>query len=162
HTCERSEGSGLRPRRRSRDIQAVHRKNRRPGHAGWNAVANPVQLCSQDEQLTGDRKLSGALYRIEANARYDQQTVRALPADHARRYPGDGSSVFRSEQPHDRDSHVDKRSEEPMRRALAPLVLLVLLSTSVAAPPKPASVLLPGTSPLVTFRILFTTGSAFD
>lgn len=49
-----------------------------------------------------------------------------------------------------------------MRRALAPLVLLVFLSSSVAAPPEPASVLLPGTSPLVTFRILFTTGSAFD
>ena len=49
-----------------------------------------------------------------------------------------------------------------MRRALAPLVFLVFLSSSVAAPPKPASVLLPGTSPLVTFRIQFMTGSAFD
>jgi zinc protease len=49
-----------------------------------------------------------------------------------------------------------------MKRALAPLVLLVFLSSFVAAPPKPASVLQPGTSPLVTFRILFATGSAFD
>jgi zinc protease len=49
-----------------------------------------------------------------------------------------------------------------MSRALAPLVLFVLLSSSIAAPSKPATVVLPGTSPLVTFRILFTTGSAFD
>jgi zinc protease len=40
---------------------------------------------------------------------------------------------------------------------------LLLVSTGlIAAPAKIASVLLPGTSPLVTFRILFTTGSAFD
>src|SRR5213079_816136 len=32
----------------------------------------------------------------------------------------------------------------------------------LSAPTKMASVLLPGTSPLVTFRIVFTTGSAFD
>jgi zinc protease len=49
-----------------------------------------------------------------------------------------------------------------MRSALTPLMLLVFLSASFAAPSKPASVLQPGTSPLVTFRILFTTGSAFD
>src|SRR5262245_305314 len=43
------------------------------------------------------------------------------------------------------------------------VVALVLLSTaSAAAPTKISSVLLPGTSPLVTFRVLFMTGSAFD
>jgi zinc protease len=45
-------------------------------------------------------------------------------------------------------------------------VALVLLFSAgpvrFAAPAKPASVLLPGTSPLVSFRILFMTGSAFD
>src|SRR5438876_1198057 len=35
-------------------------------------------------------------------------------------------------------------------------------SLVLASPIKPASVLLPGTSLLVTFRILFSTGSAFD
>jgi zinc protease len=47
-----------------------------------------------------------------------------------------------------------------LRRSAA--VALLLSSVFLAAPSKPASVLLPGTSPLVTFRILFTTGSAFD
>lgn len=42
------------------------------------------------------------------------------------------------------------------------LVHLVLPSSSAAIPAKPASVLLPGTSPLVTFRILFMTGAAWD
>ncbi len=42
------------------------------------------------------------------------------------------------------------------------LAPLVLLPSFVASAPRPASVLLPGTSPLVTFRILFMTGSAFD
>src|SRR5215471_19004765 len=42
-------------------------------------------------------------------------------------------------------------------------IALALLSTaSAAAPTKISSVLLPGSSPLVTFRILFMTGSAFD
>jgi zinc protease len=47
-------------------------------------------------------------------------------------------------------------------------VLLVLLPSFVgqspllAAPGRIANVLLPGTSPLVTFRVLFLTGSAFD
>lgn len=43
------------------------------------------------------------------------------------------------------------------------LGLALLLSTTLfASPSKIANVLLPGTSPLVTFRIVFTTGSAFD
>src|SRR5215468_6564198 len=43
------------------------------------------------------------------------------------------------------------------------VIALALLSTaSAAAPTKISSVLLPGSSPLVTFRILFMTGSAFD
>ena len=50
-----------------------------------------------------------------------------------------------------------------MKRIVIALMLLMLLSaTLLSAPTKMASVLLPGTSPLVTFRILFTTGSAFD
>src|SRR5262245_25245904 len=47
-----------------------------------------------------------------------------------------------------------------MRKILVGLLLCVCLSFSSAA--NVASVLQPGTSPLVTFRILFTTGSAFD
>src|ERR1051326_8621054 len=42
------------------------------------------------------------------------------------------------------------------------IALLLCCSLALASPAKLASVLLPGTSPLVTFRILFTTGSAFD
>src|SRR6516165_1463580 len=42
------------------------------------------------------------------------------------------------------------------------VIALLLSSVLLAAPSKTANVLLPGTSPLVTFRILFTTGSAFD
>src|SRR2546428_14167639 len=46
---------------------------------------------------------------------------------------------------------------------LRKIELVLLLSTPlIASPAKPANVLLPGTSSLVTFRILFTTGSAFD
>ena len=41
-------------------------------------------------------------------------------------------------------------------------IALLLSTTLIAAPAKLPSVLLPGTSSLVTFRILFTTGSAFD
>jgi zinc protease len=41
-------------------------------------------------------------------------------------------------------------------------MLLAFLSGSAAAPGKTDTVLLPGSSPLVTFRILFMTGSAFD
>ena len=40
--------------------------------------------------------------------------------------------------------------------------LLLCCSLALASPIRLASVLLPGTSPLVTFRILFMTGSAFD
>jgi zinc protease len=39
---------------------------------------------------------------------------------------------------------------------------LLLGITSAGSPTRPATVLQPGTSPLVTFRILFTTGSAYD
>ena len=42
------------------------------------------------------------------------------------------------------------------------IALLLSCSLLLASPVKVASVLLPGTSPLVTFRILVTTGSAFD
>src|SRR3989442_13443855 len=42
------------------------------------------------------------------------------------------------------------------------LFLLWITTTFPALPSKAASVLLPGASPLVTFRILFMTGSAFD
>src|SRR5215470_7754384 len=42
------------------------------------------------------------------------------------------------------------------------IVLLLVVSLSAGAAAKPANVLLPGTSPLVTFRIVFMTGSAFD
>jgi zinc protease len=42
------------------------------------------------------------------------------------------------------------------------IALLLCCSIVLPSPTKVASVLLPGTSPLVTFRILFTTGSAFD
>src|SRR3989442_2044086 len=42
------------------------------------------------------------------------------------------------------------------------LFLLWITTTLTAFPSKIPTVLLPGTSPLVTFRILFTTGSAFD
>jgi len=41
-------------------------------------------------------------------------------------------------------------------------LLLLCSPFLLGAPTKPATVLLPGTSSLVTFRILFTTGSAFD
>src|SRR6266699_2738146 len=43
-----------------------------------------------------------------------------------------------------------------------PASLLLFSTVLLASPSKPASVLQPGTSPLVTFRILFMTGSAFD
>src|SRR5881409_931164 len=42
------------------------------------------------------------------------------------------------------------------------LLFLFCIATSTASPSKIPTVLLPGTSPLVTFRILFMTGSAFD
>src|SRR5438046_9754729 len=42
------------------------------------------------------------------------------------------------------------------------LFLLWITTTLTAFPSKIPTVLLPGTSPLVTFRILFMTGSAFD
>src|SRR6058998_1660512 len=42
------------------------------------------------------------------------------------------------------------------------LFLLWITTTLPALPSKIPAVLLPGTSPLVTFRILFMTGSAFD
>src|SRR5213596_1415514 len=42
------------------------------------------------------------------------------------------------------------------------LFFLLLVTTLPAFPSKIPTVLLPGTSPLVTFRILFMTGSAFD
>jgi zinc protease len=42
------------------------------------------------------------------------------------------------------------------------IVLLFFVTTSLVSSPKVPSVLLPGSSPLVTFRILFMTGSAFD
>jgi zinc protease len=42
------------------------------------------------------------------------------------------------------------------------IALLLCSSMVLAAPAKPESVLQPGTSSLVTFRILFTTGSAYD
>ena len=41
-------------------------------------------------------------------------------------------------------------------------VVFLCLSTMLGAPSKIPAVLLPGTSPLMTFRILFLTGSAFD
>src|ERR1044071_621200 len=51
-----------------------------------------------------------------------------------------------------------------MLRKISIVLLLVAAAglAALAAPAKIASVLLPGSSPLVTFRILFTTGSAFD
>src|SRR5712691_2585477 len=42
------------------------------------------------------------------------------------------------------------------------IVLLLFSMTLLAAPARIANVLLPGTSPLITFRILFTTGAAYD
>jgi zinc protease len=42
------------------------------------------------------------------------------------------------------------------------IVLLLCTSLALASPAKLENVLQPGTSPLITFRILFTTGSAFD
>jgi len=42
------------------------------------------------------------------------------------------------------------------------IALLLCSSVLLASPNKIPSVVLPGTSPLVTFRIMFTTGSAFD
>jgi zinc protease len=48
-----------------------------------------------------------------------------------------------------------------MLKKITVAFLLVSISL-IAAPTKIASVVLPGTSPLVTFRILFMTGSAFD
>src|SRR6266700_1131167 len=45
---------------------------------------------------------------------------------------------------------------------VAIFALLLFLTPSQASPPKRPSILLPGNSPLVTFRILFMTGSAFD
>ena len=49
------------------------------------------------------------------------------------------------------------------RRGMAKLVLALLFCiASQASPVKPATVVLPTKSPLVTFRILFMTGSAFD
>ncbi len=41
-------------------------------------------------------------------------------------------------------------------------IALLLSAALLASPSKVANVLLPGTSPLVTFRVVFTTGSAFD
>jgi zinc protease len=41
-------------------------------------------------------------------------------------------------------------------------VIVAISIGAIAAPAKVSNVLLPGTSPLVTFRILFTTGAAFD
>ena len=59
-----------------------------------------------------------------------------------------------------------KKTEKKRGRVCTPvpffLVLLVFLLPLSASPAKSANVLLPGTSPLVTFRILFMTGSAFD
>src|SRR5580693_8902081 len=46
-------------------------------------------------------------------------------------------------------------------KRLAPLFILLSM-TLLSAPGRIANVLLPGTSPLITFRILFMTGSAFD
>src|SRR5262245_38001257 len=48
-----------------------------------------------------------------------------------------------------------------MRKTLTALALL-LTTTLAGAQTKTSSVILPGSSPLVTFRILFTTGSAYD
>src|SRR5215468_7007548 len=42
------------------------------------------------------------------------------------------------------------------------IAILLSCSLVLGAPAKIPSVLLPGTSPLVTFRILYATGSAFD
>src|SRR6185295_9525271 len=67
--------------------------------------------------------------------------------------------ILHGEQPHDRDADIEG-SEELMRKLL--LLALLFLSTTFSAAAKVESVLQPGTSPLVTFRILFTTGSAFD
>jgi len=49
-----------------------------------------------------------------------------------------------------------------MMRKLGIALLLSTYLIGSPAPSKLATVLLPGSSPLVTFRILFTTGSAFD
>src|SRR5437899_1315195 len=54
-------------------------------------------------------------------------------------------------------------SNDPRRRIKFGLLFLLWITTTLPAfPSKIPTVLLPGTSPLVTFRFLFMTGSAFD
>src|SRR6266700_7225959 len=54
-------------------------------------------------------------------------------------------------------------SNDPRRGLKFGLLFLLWITTTLTAfPSKIPTVLLPGTSPLVTFRILFMTGSAFD
>src|SRR6266516_5659039 len=48
------------------------------------------------------------------------------------------------------------------RGIISGLLFLFCIATSTASPSKIPTVLLPGSSPLVTFRILFMTGSSFD
>src|SRR5262249_32290208 len=86
--------------------------------------------------------------------------VRALSAGHAGGHPLDGGEIFRGEPPHNRDAR-DQVGDEMMIRRIA-LAVVVALLAQAAPSTQSATVLQPGSSPLIVFRIMFTTGWAFD
>src|ERR1051325_5058389 len=157
---QRREGCGGRPRTGAGDVRAIHEGERRPGAAGRNAFAHALQLRIAHEQLGGYCGGTSAIHPAEAHAGHDQQGVRALSAGHSGRHSrGRGELIHREQQDrrHARDTSGDEMSA---RRVAFALALAVLLQTSAFT--QTASVLQHGTSPLITFRILFMTGSAFD
>src|SRR5262249_49508471 len=142
-------------------FQTIHGGTCRSSKARRDAIAPPIQLRAPIEQFGRHRECACRLYRTATDSGNHQQTFHAVSTDNATRNSCRGSPILHRQQSNDRDAHVDQGGEELMRKSIL-LLPLLLWSMSVASAAKLDTLLQPGTSPLVTFRILFTTGSAFD
>src|SRR5262249_49794153 len=136
-----------------RNVRTLYERARRSGKARCDAIPHSLQLCSSNEQFVRDRKFARSIYQPAPDAGHDQQTVCAIPANHPTRCSSSRRPLLHAGESYDRDAHQQGRSELAMRK----IVIGILLSSSflLGASSKIANVLLPGTSPLVTFRIVF-------
>ena len=94
-----------------------------------------------------------ALRRTPGN---HQQGLRHVRQPHPGRRAGGGAQILHRKRPHDRHPDGQAPGSFPMKRALT----LLLLAAPLFAEIRTAA--LPGKSPLVTLRLVFTTGSASD
>src|SRR5262249_20223636 len=143
-----------------------------------DAIQTAIPVCSWTQQLRSNSRNAGALCRLATHAGYHRQSVFALRYDYPSEPSRHSGQVFRGQPSHDRHAQLKgggemKRRNLVVRSLVATLIVgsLALASqTTWAVRPYPVNmnsadnnaVLLPNRSPLVSFRILFMTGSAYD